>query len=205
MKTPGKARSGHFRAEITKEEINRLPVGSYRGTIELIASPGEVRAAVRALRGQSVLGFDTETRAAFRKGESYPPALVQLATEDVVYLFRLSRLKGLGGLAPILSDAKIIKAGVALERDIKELQEVKRFEPAGFVELGKFSDGQGVAANGLRGLAACVLGLRLTKGAQRSNWAQARLSDKQIQYAAIDAWACREIYLRLAGRSATAE
>ncbi len=200
MKTPGKARSGPFRAEISKEEINRLPVGGYRGPIELIASPQEVRAAVSALRREKVLGFDTETRAAFRKGESYPPALVQLATTDAVYLFRLSRLKGLGGLAPILSDARITKAGVALERDIKELQEVKRFRPAGFVELGKLSDGQGIAANGLRGLAACVLGLRLTKGAQRSNWAQTRLTDKQIQYAANDAWACREIYLRLAAQ-----
>ncbi len=180
-----------------REEINRLPVGRYRGPVVLVASPGKARSALRALRRERVLGFDTETRAAFRKGESYPPALVQLAAADAVYLFRLSHLKGLAGLAPILSDAGTVKAGVALERDLAELREVKRFRPAGFAELGKLSDARGIAANGLRGLAACVLGLRITKGAQRSNWARARLSDKQVQYAANDAWACREIYLRL--------
>ena len=179
------------------EEINSLPLGRYRGPVRLVTSPPQVRKALRALGRERVLGFDTETRAAFRKGESYPPALVQLAGADAVWLFRLNRLKGLGGLAPLLADAGVVKTGVALERDVKELRELEEFEPAGFLGLEKLSDEHGVVANGLRGMAASVLRLRVSKGAQRSNWARQRLSDKQIEYAATDAWICREIYLRL--------
>jgi ribonuclease D len=198
LTTPARDRTPRFRSEISREEINRLPIARYDGPVRMITSADGARAAIRELKREKVLGFDTETRAAFRKGESYPPALVQLAGEGAVWLFRLNRLAGLGGLARILSQPGVVKAGVALERDIKELREVRRFKPAGFVELEKLSDYRGIAANGLRGLAAIVLGVRISKGAQRSNWARARLSEKMIQYAATDAWACREIYLRLA-------
>jgi ribonuclease D len=186
-----------FRAKMSPEEINRLPQATCPCRLTVVSAAGQARAAVRGILAERVLGFDTETRAAFRKGERYPPALVQLAGEKTVWIFQLARLAGLGGLGRVLSDAGVVKAGVALERDIKELRGVKRFSPAGFVELEKLSDERGVAANGLRGLAAAVLGVRISKSAQRSNWARSRLSDKQLRYAATDAWACREIYLRL--------
>jgi ribonuclease D len=191
---------GGFRSEISSEEIRALPLARCSSEIRVVRSQAQARRELREIRGQRVLGFDTETRAAFRKGESYSPALVQLAGEGVVWLFRLNRLVGLGGLAGILSDANIVKAGVALERDVRELRGVRRFHPDGFVELEKLSDSRGIAANGLRGLAAIVLGVRISKGAQRSNWAREHLSDKMIRYAATDAWASREIYLRLAAQ-----
>ncbi len=195
--TPPPAHGRQFRPKLAPEEINLLPLGQYTGPIRIVASAAEAHRAVGELSAEHVLGFDTETRAAFRKGEHYPPALVQLAGRTAVYLFRLRPMGGLGELLRLLSDPRVVKAGVALERDLKELQELRYFRPAGFVEVEKLADGHGVAANGLRGLAAVVLGMRISKGAQRTNWDLPRLTEKQLRYAATDAWACREIYLRL--------
>ncbi len=182
---------------MTSEQIHELPLARYRGEIRLVQNPAQAREALRALSEERVLGFDTETRAAFKKGESYLPSLVQLAGEGIIWLFQLTHLEGLAGLGRILTNQDILKTGVALGRDVKELREIKEFEPSGFVELEKVSDDAGIVANGLRGLAAIVLGRRLSKSAQRSNWARPRLTEKMIQYAATDAWASREIYLRL--------
>ena len=187
-----------FRSEISREEIALLPMGQYGGPVCVVRSDAQAAAAVRRLQRERVLGFDTETRAAFRKGESYPPALVQLAATRVVYLFQLHSLTGLGGLEAILSAPDIVKAGVSLAYDLRKLNEVRPFAPAGFVELQQMTDQLGIRNNGVRGLVAIVLGFRISKGAQRSNWALPRLSRAQIAYAATDAWACREIYLRLA-------
>jgi ribonuclease D len=196
---PAAAPRAPFPATISREEINRLPLGGYRGPVQLITSEEQARGALAALAAERVLGFDTETRAAFRVGESYPPALVQLAGERAVYIFRLASLRRLGGLGAMLSDPRIVKAGVSLAFDLKKLRELCPFGPAGFVELEKLTDRFGIKANGLRGMAAIVLGLRISKGAKCSDWSRPRLSCEQISYAATDAWACREIYIRLAG------
>ena len=188
------------RPKLTREQINLLPIGQYDGPIRIVASREQARQALGELAGQRLLGFDTETRAAFRVGEHYPPALVQLAGRGAVYLFRLRPMGGPGELVRLFSDPGVVKAGVALERDLKELQAVRYFRPAGFVEIGEMADAHGLAENGRRGLAAAVLGLRISKGAQRTNWDLPRLSEKQLRYAATDAWACREIYLRLSAQ-----
>jgi len=190
-------RGNRFRPDISSGEIQELPLARCRGQIHLVQTAAQARDAIRAIQAERILGFDTETRAAFRKGESYLPSLVQLAGDGVIWLFQLTHLEGLAGLGRVLANRNIVKTGVALGRDVKELREIREFEPAGFVELEKVSDKAGVDANGLRGLAAIVLGVRLSKSAQRSNWARPRLTDKMIRYAATDAWASREIYLRL--------
>jgi ribonuclease D len=182
---------------ITREEINALPLYRYSGPVHVVAAPDQVEAAVAALRRERVLGFDTETRASFHKGESYPPAVVQLAASDAVYLFQLRKLPNRQWFKGLLGNPAIIKAGVSIARDIKELRELHAFEPAGFVELAKLSDQAGIACNGLRGLAAVVLGCRISKSAQRSNWAQTDLTPAQITYAATDAWICRKLFLRI--------
>ena len=196
---PAAAPRQPFPAILSREEVNRLPLGGYRGPVQLVTSDQQARRAVEALLCERVLGFDTETRAAFRVGESYPPALVQLAAERAVYIFRLGGLRRLGGLGAVLGHPRIVKAGVSLAYDLKKLRELCPFEPAGFVELEKLTDRFGIKANGLRGMAASVLGLRIAKGAKCSNWSRPRLSGEQISYAATDAWACRAIYMRLAG------
>lgn len=189
--------SAAFRPDIDRDEINRLPLGRYTGPVRIVSSDIEALRAVEELSAERVLGFDTETRAAFRKGESYPTSLIQLAAGRAVYIFQLASLARLGGLGAIFESPKIAKAGVSLAHDIRKLKELRHFREAGFVELEKLSDRAGIRSNGLRPLAAIVMGLRISKGAKCSDWSRPRLSPEQVAYAATDAWACREIFLRL--------
>ncbi len=182
---------------LSKEEINDLPLGHYKGEIELIADSVSLSAAIETLQQEPILGFDTETRPAFKKGQSYLPALLQLASSDRVYIFQLKQLPHFGGLARLLSDSSVMKCGVSIKFDIQELQKVFEFEAAGFKELSTYASKKGYAANGLRGLAAALLGFRISKGAKTTNWERNDLSAAQVRYAATDAWVSREIYLAL--------
>jgi len=142
-----------------------------------------------------VVGFDTETRPAFRVGQHYPPALAQVATARAVYLFPLARLDCSAVLAALLGSATL-KAGVGLADDLRQLQPLFAFTPAAIVDLGSVARRHGLERSGVRALAALFLGIRIPKGIKTSNWAARRLSAAQIAYAATDAWACREIYLK---------
>jgi ribonuclease D len=179
---------------MTPEEINALPMASYQGPIHLIGRPDQVPEAVRALRCEKLLGFDTETRPAFRKGESYPPALLQLAGSHDVWLFQLQPMGLPRELAGILSDPTIVKAGVSIAQDLKKLRELTDFSPAGFVDLGGRARQAGLQHHGLRGLASVLLGCRISKGAQLTNWARPDLPGPALRYAATDAWIGRRIH-----------
>ena len=167
----------------------------WTGHISVVSNSGGLSAAMRRLAGQTLLGFDTETRASFKKGESYLPSLLQLAGDDEVFIFQLKHL----GLAPplrgVLADPAIIKAGVSLDFDIRELKKLARFKAAGFVDLGNAARKAGIKNHGLRGLAAVFLGIRISKKLQTSNWARDVLTTQQIHYAATDAWIGRSLYL----------
>ena len=184
---------------ITKHEINLLPLKTYTGAIHVIDSDAKMGAAVRALGSEEVLGFDTETRPAFKVGESYPPALVQLAASDGVYIFQLRHIKSYELLAGILADKNVLKAGIAVDDDIKKLNQVFPLGPSGFVELASLAAKAGIKNTGLRGLAALLFGFRISKQTKCSRWDAPTLAPEQIVYAATDAWICRELYFALKG------
>ncbi len=186
-----------FDRRMTKQEINNCPGRKWEGPTHIIRTEEEMISAVDTLGREKLLGFDTETRPAFKKGQKYSPALLQLAGVNEVYLFQLKPSVIRLPLISILSDPKILKVGVAVKFDLQELCGLAPFKPAGFVDLGTMSQKQGIKNHGLRGLAAVVLGLRITKSAQTSNWANDELTQAQICYAATDAWVGREIYLQL--------
>ena len=144
----------------------------------------------------TILGFDTETRPSFKKGEHYPTSLVQLASESSVYLFRLKKARHVQALRPLFESEHIIKTGVAIHDDLKALQKLCPFTAAGFVEITQLTTKLGYQSKGLRALAALLLGGRISKAAQVSNWARRELEPKQITYAATDAWISRELYLQ---------
>ena len=183
--------------KMSKDEINQCPIGKYNGPIHVVRSEEELLKAVHQLENEEILGFDTETRPAFKKGESYSPALIQLAGQRNAFIFQLTHHKLSRPLLSILENPDIIKAGVSINYDISELRTVTEFEPAGFVDLGDMAKGIGIQNHGLRGLAAVLLGFRISKGACTSNWENKNLTRSQIIYAATDAWVGRELYIKL--------
>lgn len=183
--------------KISKEAINELPLAHWQGPVHLIATAEAAVAAAQRCRREQLLGFDTETRPAFRKGQKFMPSLLQLATATEVFLVQVQATGLVAPLLEVLCNPAITKAGVAPSFDLHSLQEMMPFAPAGFVDLATMARQRGINNHGLRGLAALACGIRISKSARTSNWANPILSPQQIQYAATDAWISREIYRHL--------
>lgn len=180
----------------SKEDINRLPLKRYAGTIKIVRTPRQLESALKVLEGERILGFDTETKPCFKKGVQEPLSLLQLAASDRVYVFQFKFIPFNGALSRLMADADVVKAGVAVRDDIKGLQELSAFQDAGFVDLGEVVREAGAGYTGLRNLAAGFLGVRISKGLRVSNWGRRDLTRQQIEYAATDAWISRELYLK---------
>ena len=183
-------------ASISREAIANLPIRRYEGAVCVVSTRTELTNALADIREQEVVGFDTETRPAFRKGERYVPALVQVATARAVYLFQLRRVDVIPGLADLLSEPRTVKAAVAIAQDLESLKAVFSFAEKNVVDLGRIARRCGLEQTGVRNLAGIFLGCRIPKGARTSNWAATTLTDTQITYAATDAWVCRELHGR---------
>ena len=162
-----------------------------------MATPEELERAMGDIRQEHVVGLDTETRPAFKVGESYLPSLAQVATARTVWIFQLQRVDCSAALGELLAAPGIVKAGVGLTDDLRALKKLFPFEEAAVIELGQLAKPHGIQQTGLRNLAGHFLRFRIPKGKRTSNWAAARLTPEQISYAAMDAWACRELYLHL--------
>jgi ribonuclease D len=181
---------------ISKEQIANLPIRRYEGKVSLVTTLDDLQEARADIREERVVGLDTETRPSFRKGESHLPCLVQAATARAVYLFQLSRLDVFPALVELLAKPELAKAGVALAHDLRQLKRVFPFTVENVVDLGVVARRRGLGQTGVRNLAGMFLGFRIPKSNRTSNWAAPRLSPAQITYAATDAWACRELFLR---------
>jgi len=185
------------RRTITKQEINSLPLWRYDGPVVLLEDPAQVADAAARLAAAALIGIDTETRPAFRKGESYPVALLQMALPDIVYLLRLNQQGLPDPIRGIMEDAALMKVGIAPRDDIRELRRDFDCQPRNVVALDKVCRSRGYKVTSARKLTALILGRRISKSQQTSNWAQPVLTPAQIAYAATDAWICQEIYRHL--------
>ena len=181
---------------ISRDDLANLPIRRYEGRVCAVATPAELEEARADLASEPIVGLDTETRPSFRKGESHPPALVQVATGKAVYLFRLRRTEFFPVLAALLSDPRCVKAGVSLKDDLRALKALFPFEERNMLDLGHAARRAGLHQTGVRNLAGIFLGFRIPKGTKTSNWARHELTPAQIAYAATDAWACRELCLK---------
>ena len=193
--TPSNPQGGIVRS-ISREDMANLPVRRYEGKVCLVATPQDLEHALADILQESVVGLDTETRPSFRKGESHLPCLVQTATARAVYLFQFRHLDVFPVLADLLAEPRIVKAGVALAHDLRGLKLLFPFTEKNVLDLGVVARRGGLGQTGVRNLAGIFLGFRIPKGARTSNWAAPHLSAAQITYAATDAWACRELFLR---------
>ena len=186
-----------FERKISKDAVNELPLFRYEGTIVMIRSEAEARKAVQQLSAAPYIGIDTETRPAFKKGQSYQTALLQLALPETVYLIRLNQVGLLDPIKAVLENADVAKIGIAIRDDMKELQALGRINPRNFVDLNQYCRQRGFESIGARKLTALILGLRISKRQQLSNWEQPKLTPQQKAYAATDAWVCQAIYEKL--------
>jgi ribonuclease D len=181
---------------ISRDDLNNLPIRRYEGKVSLVETAEALAEARADLREERVVGLDTETRPSFRKGEVHLPCLVQAATANAVYLFQLSRLDVFPGLVELLAKPSVVKTGVGLEYDLRQLKQVFPFTVTNVLDLGVVARKRGLGQTGVRNLAGMLLGYRIPKGNRTSNWAAPRLTPAQVNYAATDAWASRELYLR---------
>lgn len=190
-----------FPKKISKEAILRLPVCAYQGEIILVNTETLAQQAVQEIQETTLVGFDTESRPAFSKGEKYPPSLIQVATEHKVYIFQLPKIGQLRYLKPFLENAKIEKVGIAIHDDVIKLRDIESFRAAGFRDISEHTRALGIEQTGLRNLCAIFLGCRISKSSQVTDWSQERLSARQLIYAATDAWMSRRLYLEVLRQS----
>jgi ribonuclease D len=186
-----------FPTTITNDEINELELQQYEGKIIVVSEENKIKKALDEIRKQRVVGFDTETKPSFKKGVRHDVSLMQVAVEKKVFLFRINYTGITHEMAEFLADENIKKIGVALRDDIKDLRMMKDFIPGGFVEFSHLVKDVGIESNGLRKLTAIILGFRISKSAQTSNWENETLTEKQLTYAATDAWVCLQMYKTL--------
>jgi ribonuclease D len=191
--------SESFRENITGEEIKELNLKWFEGEIVVIDTFKEFRRIIPQLMNSEILGFDTETRPSFKKGRKNKVSLIQLANNEIACLFRINRIGIPDEMVSLLSDPAIIKVGVAIHDDIKFLKGVRRFDPKGFIDLQGLVKNFGIQSSGLKKLAAIILGFRISKRQQVTDWEAPELSEAQMIYAATDAWVCHQIYNKLTG------
>lgn len=185
--------------KIDKSELADKPRVVFDGIIEEIDTEEKALKAIETLRGHKIVGFDTETRPSFTRGQGHKIALLQLSTDDVAYLFRLNRIDIPDCVADFLADADIIKVGLSVKDDFNSLASRRKFKPAGFVELQDMCGSMGIEEKGLQRMYCLLFGERISKNQQLSNWEIESLTESQRQYAAVDAWACLRIYRYLTG------
>lgn len=191
---PNPPRHNIQRVSISKEELNTLPISAFSGDIHLVTEPKKIIHAFDEIRDHEVVGFDTETRPSFTKGQRYNVSLLQLAIPEKVFLFRLNYTGLTKEMISFLENDEILKAGVGIRDDIKALQKLVNFKADGFVELSSIAKNAGLEVESVKKLAGLILGFRISKSAQTSNWEADQYTEKQISYAATDAWVCLQLY-----------
>ena len=187
-----------MKTKITKSEINNLPLRKFEGEIIVVDKRDKITDAIKEIKLESIIGVDTETRPTFKKGALNKTALIQIATEKKVYLFRLNKIGFSLLLADIFENPKIQKIGIAVLQDMKELSDqFQPFKHSNVIDLNILCKMLNFENIGARNLTAMLLGFRISKRQQTSNWEANILNENQLRYAATDAWVAREIYLTL--------
>lgn len=179
---------------ISKEELSELDAEEFKGRIVLVQTAATALKAIRFLMEQPIVGFDTETRPSFKKGQIYKVALIQLSTPDTCFLIRLNHLGIFPELKEFLESDSVKKIGLSTKDDFNALNRLSPIEPRGFVELQQLVKTCGIGEASLTKIYALLFGKRISKGQRLTNWEAVELTDAQQRYAALDAWACLRIY-----------
>jgi len=187
-------KANHYIPHINKDILQFYPTAQFDGQVIIVDKPEQVSDAVSYLRQQSIIGVDTESRPSFKHGVHHPTALVQIATEERCYLFRLSHIGMPDELTDIFADPKIRKVGLAFKDDIIGLRRRHNFTPKNCIDLQKIVALYGIFDLGLQKIFGICFGKRISKAQQLTNWEAPNLTPEQARYASTDAWATLLIY-----------
>ena len=179
---------------IDKEALQQMPLAAFDGEVIVVDKPEMVEEAVAYLRSQKTIGVDTEARPSFKRGIHYPTALVQIASHERCYLFRLTHIGLPESLADLFADPDIKKVGLAFKDDINGLRRRRNFTPANCVDVQKIVPQYGILDLGLQKIFAICFGKKISKTQQLTNWENSHLTPEQARYASTDAWATLLIY-----------
>lgn len=181
-------------SKFDKEAIHELPQVLFTGRIIVITSEKKAEKAVDFLLKQSILGVDTETRPVFRKGQSYKVSLLQVATHDTCFLFRLNILGITPSIKRLLENTETKMIGLSWHDDLLALHKRSDFKKGNFIDLQDIIGDLGIKDLSLQKLYANLFRQKISKRQRLTNWNNETLSEKQKQYAATDAWACIQLY-----------
>lgn len=179
---------------INKELLQWMPIAAFEGEVIVVDHEEQIADAVAYLRKQRTIGVDTEARPSFQRGTHYPTALVQIATHERCYLFRLTHIGMPQALADIFADPKICKVGLAFKDDINGLRRRRNFVPANCIDVQSLVAQYGILDLGLQKIFAICFGKKISKTQQLTNWENSHLTPEQARYASTDAWATLLIY-----------
>ena len=177
-----------------KQQIANLPKEEFRGRIFTITTERDAEKAVNYLMSQPILGFDNETRPTFKRNVSHQVALLQVATYDTCFLFRLNQLGLPNSIVRLLEDTNITKVALSWKDDTHMLQLRRKYKSGKFIDIQDEVGRIGIEDHSLQKIYANLFGKMISKRQQLSNWEADILSDAQKAYAALDAWACIHIY-----------
>lgn len=178
----------------SKDLIQWLPLAAFGGEVIVVDTPEKVEEAVAYLSKQTAVGVDTESRPSFTRGVHYPTALLQIATKERCYLFRLTHVGMPQALADLFANPKITKVGLAFKDDIAGLRRRRDFKPANCIDLQTIVPKYGILDMGLQKIFAICFGRKISKAQQLTNWENSHLTPDQARYASTDAWATLLIY-----------
>lgn len=182
---------------ISKDAIAGLPQAVFEGRIVVINSPRDCRKAMKYLMTQPIIGFDTETRPSFHKGNPHKVALLQLSTADECFLIRLNHTGLTPEIVKLMESDKVLKVGLSIKDDLHSLSALGNFNPVNVLELQTYVKAYDIADNSLQKVYAVIFNERISKGQRLSNWEAEELTEAQQAYAALDAYACYRIYTYL--------
>lgn len=185
------------RARITKEEVNKYPVVSFEGEINVIETLADAEKAIVELLKYDIVGIDTETRPSFKRGVRYKMSLIQISTDEKAYLFRLNKIGFPKSLESFIFNPNISKIGLSLRDDFNGLAKSMRIGAKGFIDVQDIAKNYGILELSLQKIFAILFEKKISKSQRLTNWEREELTEEQKKYAATDAWATLQIFRQL--------